>query len=248
MVQNTKSKKTIKFLSRCDLLEGSKASIPICLGYIPLGIACGILCQKAGLSALQIGTLSLFVYAGSGQFITASLLIASASMSAIIFTTFILNLRHMLMSSTLSPYFTKSSHRFLMLFSHEITDETFAINLLKFKEKSWTPNRAMSLNIISHITWILSTILGGVTGSIFNFNDIIINFVLISMFICLLCLQFKGAIYVLCALISGIIAVSLSLIMNNTLYIIIASLLAATACYFIEKFINERKSLHNGVK
>ena len=86
-----------------------------------------------------------------------------------------------------------------MLFSHEITDESFAINLLKFKENLWTPNRAMALNIVSHITWIVSNILGGVTGSLFNFNDTIINFVLTSMFICLLCLQFKGAIYVLCA-------------------------------------------------
>ncbi|HEY5524917.1 MAG TPA: AzlC family ABC transporter permease [Clostridium sp.] len=248
MIQRTRSKKSIDFLNRNDFIEGAKASIPICLGYLPLGIACGILSQKAGLLPFQIGMLSLFVYAGSGQFITASLLIAGASMSTIIFTTFILNLRHTLMSSTLSPYFTKSSHKFLMLFSHEITDESFAINLLKFKGNSWTPNRAMALNMVSHITWIASNALGGVTGSLFNFNDTIINFVLISMFICLLCLQFKGAIYVLCALISGTIAVCLSLVMNNTLYIIIATLLGATACYFIEKFINERKSLDNGRK
>lgn len=248
MIQSLISNKSINFINKNDFIEGAKASIPICLGYLPLGIACGILSQKAGLSPFQIGMLSLFVYAGSGQFITASLLIAGASMSAIIFTTFILNLRHMLMSSTLSPYFTKSSHRFLMLFSHEITDESFAINLLKFKENSWTPNRAMALNIVSHITWIVSNVLGGVTGSLFNFNSTIINFVLISMFICLLCLQFKGAIYVLCALISGTIAVFLSLVMNNTLYIIIATLLGATACYFIERFTNERKALDNGRK
>lgn len=248
MIQKTTSKKSINFLNKNDLIKGFKASIPICLGYIPLGIACGILSEKAGLSPLQIGMLSLLVYAGSGQFITASLLIAGTSLSTILFTNFVLNLRHMLMSSTLSPYFTKSSHKFLMLFSHEITDESFAINLLKFKENSWTPNEAMALNIVSHITWILSNILGGLTGSLFNFNDIIINFVLTSMFICLLCLQFKGAIYVLCALISGTIAVYLSLVINNTFYIIIATLLSSTICYFIEKFINERKSLHNGIK
>lgn len=245
MIQNTQS---IGFISKNDFIEGTKASIPICLGYIPLGIACGILSQKAGLSPFQIGLFSLFVYAGSGQFITASLLIAGASISTIIFTTFILNLRHMLLSSTLSPYFTKSSHKFLMFFSHEITDESFAINLLKFKGNSWTPKKAMALNIISHLTWIVSNILGGVTGSLFNFNNTIINFVLTSMFICLLCLQFKGTIYVLCALISGSIAVYLSLIMESTLYIIIATLLGSTACYFIEKFIKERKSLKNGVK
>jgi len=248
LIHSTESNKSINFINKNDFIEGAKASIPICLGYIPLGIACGILSQKAGLSPLQIGLFSLFVYAGSGQFITASLLIAGGSMSTIIFTNFILNLRHMLLSSTLSPYFTKSSHKFLMFFSHEITDESFAINLLKFKGISWTPNKAMALNITSHLTWIVSNVFGGLTGSLFNFNDTIINFVLTSMFICLLCLQFKGSIYVLCALISGTISVFLSLVMNNTLYIIIATLLGATACYFIEKFMNERKSLKNGIK
>ena len=105
MIQSTKSNKSINFINKNDFIEGAKASIPICLGYIPLGIACGILSEKAGLSPLQIGMFSLFVYAGSGQFITASLLIAGASMSSIIFTTFILNLRNMLMSSTLITIF-----------------------------------------------------------------------------------------------------------------------------------------------
>lgn len=236
----TKKDKTSK-ISREDIFLGVKGAIPICIGYIPLGIACGILSQKAGLSPLHIAMLSLFLYAGSGQFITASMLIAQSSMISIISTIFIVNLRHLLMSSTLSPFFNKCSKRFLLFFSSEITDESFAINLIKFKEEHWTPKRAMIVNIISHITWILSNVIGAVTGSIFNFNDVIVNFVLTSMFICLLCLQLKGGIYVLCAILSGIIAISLSLVMNNNLYVIIATLGAATICYFIEKFLKKRK-------
>ena len=60
-------------------------AIPICIGYIPLGIASGILSQKAGLSPFEIGILSLFIFTGSGQFITSSTLIAQASMFSIIF-------------------------------------------------------------------------------------------------------------------------------------------------------------------
>lgn len=242
MLETAEKEKSNKNLSDSDFIVGFKASLPICIGYIPLGIACGILSQKAGLSPFEIGILSLFVFAGSGQFITASMLIANASMFSIILTTFIVNLRHILMSSTLAPFFSKCSKKFLMFFSHEITDETFAINLINFKENSWTPKKAIIVNIFSHSTWILSNIIGGVTGSLFNFNDMIINFVLTSMFICLLCLQVKGFIYILCAIISGVIAVSLSLVMNNNLYVIIATLLATTICYFIEKFINERKT------
>lgn len=236
-------KKDKKFnkLTKDDITSGFKSAIPICIGYIPLGIACGILSEKAGLSPFEIGVLSLFVFAGSGQFITASMLIAQSSIISIIFTTFIVNLRHLLMSSTLSPFFNKCSKKFLMFFSHEITDETFAINLMAFKENNWTPNKALVLNIVSHLTWIISNVIGGFTGSLFNFNDVIINFVLTSMFICLLTFQLKGFIYVLCALLSGFIAVSLSLVMNNNLYVIIATLLATTICYFIEKAIKENE-------
>ncbi|MGG7176425.1 AzlC family ABC transporter permease [Clostridium paraputrificum] len=246
MLERIKNEKSQKNFSGEDIAIGAKMAIPICIGYIPLGIACGILSQKAGLSPLEIGALSLFVFAGSGQFITASMLIAHASMFSIIFTTFIINLRHMLMSSALSPFFSNSSKRFLMFFSHEITDETFAINLVKFKEDSWNPNKALILNVVSHLTWIISNIVGGVTGSLFNFNDMIINFILTSMFIALLCLQIKGFIYILSAVISAIIAVSLSLVMDSTFYIIIATLLAATICYFLEKFLKERTEDKDG--
>ena len=134
MIETIHNKKEENKLSRDDVIYGVKMAIPICIGYIPLGIASGILSQKAGLSPIEIGFLSLFVFAGSGQFITSSMLIAHSSMFSIILTTFIVNLRHILMSSTLSQYFSKCNKKFLLFFSHEITDETFAINLIKFKE------------------------------------------------------------------------------------------------------------------
>lgn len=218
-----------------EVAIGLKMAIPICIGYIPLGLASGILSQKAGLSPIQTGILSIMVFAGSGQFITSSMLIAGSSMMSIVFTTFIVNLRHILMSSTLSQYFKNTSKKYLAFFSHEITDETFALNLLNFKEGSWTNKSAMTLNIISHLSWITSNILGSAFGSIFNFNESIINFVLTSMFICLFCLQLKSRIYVLCGVIAGGLSLFLSLHMNNNLYIIIATISAATICYFLEK-------------
>ena len=228
-------------LIKNDIQTGMKKALPITIGYIPLGIASGILSEKAGLSVFQIGILSIFVYAGSGQFITSSMLIAHASMVSIVFTTFIVNLRHLLLSSALAPYFKNCKKRFLLFFATEITDESFAINLIQFKNGKWNPLRAVSLNMTSHLTWIASNMIGGFTGSIFNFNAIIVNFVLTSMFICLLCLQFKSFIYILAAVISGVIAIYLSMIIDSNLYVIIATILTATICYFIEKLYKRKK-------
>lgn len=225
-----------------DIISGMKMAIPIAMGYVPLGIACGILSNKAGLSVIQIALLSLFVFAGSGQFITASMLITNASILSIIFTTFIVNLRYLLMSSAISPFFSKCSKRFLMIFAQGITDETFAINLTEFKTGSWNVNKALYLNITAQSTWILGNIIGALTGSLFNFNDLVINFVLTSMFICLLVFQLKSVLYVLCAIISGLLALSLSLVMDSNIYIIIATIFATTLCYFIEKFIKSKNS------
>ena len=54
---------------RTPFSRGVAAAWPICLGYLPIGLAFGVLAQKAGLSPLQIGLMSVFVFAGSSQFI-----------------------------------------------------------------------------------------------------------------------------------------------------------------------------------
>ncbi len=82
------------------LKEGLTAGWPICLGYLPIGIALGVLAQKAGLSPLAVGLMSMFVFAGSSQFIAVSMLAGGATFVAIIVTTFMVNLRHLLMSSS----------------------------------------------------------------------------------------------------------------------------------------------------
>ena len=61
------------------LKEGLNAGWPICLGYLPIGMAFGVLAQKAGLTPVQIGMMSILVFAGSSQFIAVSMLAAGAS-------------------------------------------------------------------------------------------------------------------------------------------------------------------------
>jgi 4-azaleucine resistance transporter AzlC len=85
--------------------QGLQAGWPICLGYIPIGLAFGVLAQKAGLSPLHIGLMSALVFAGSAQFIAVSMLAAGASATAIILTTFVVNLRHVLMSTACTDEF-----------------------------------------------------------------------------------------------------------------------------------------------
>lgn len=217
-----------KVNSRFWLGAGLKAGLPICLGYVPIGLAFGVLAGKAGLSPFQIGLMSAVVFAGSSQFIAVSMLAQGAGAYAIIATTFVVNLRHLLMGSALSVYLSRVDKGILSLFAYGVTDESFAVNLVRFREGKWGIKPSLVVNHIANLTWILSTIAGGLGGAFIPEGAFGIEYALPAMFICLLVFQLRGRKYVLTALTSGLLAVVLSLLLPGNWYIILASIIAAT--------------------
>ncbi|MBW1616455.1 MAG: AzlC family ABC transporter permease [Deltaproteobacteria bacterium] len=229
-----------KFLNSKTFFISLKASWPICAGYFPLGFACGVLAQKAGLTPAEIGLLSIIVFAGSAQFIAVSMLLNGAGLLSIIATTLIVNLRHMLMSSSLSVFLSGANKKFLLLFGYGITDETFAINLNQFENARWNKYQALSVNHIANFVWVFSNVCGGVIGLKISTDLFGISYSLTAMFIGLIALNLKNKIYIITGIASGLIAVVLSLYFKNHLYIIIASVTAATLGYFLKQKINKK--------
>ena len=211
-----------------SLQAGLRAAWPICLGYIPIGLAFGVLAQKAGLTALEIALMSVLVFAGSSQFIAVSMLADGAAVAAIIMTTFMVNLRHLLMSSSLSVFLKSVSRKKLSLFAYGVTDESFAINHARFSAGDWGANRALALNHSANLTWVVSTVAGGFCGQFLPPGFLGIDYALIAMFICLLVFQLKGPLYVLTAIFAGGLAVLLALLIPGNAYIVVASIVAAT--------------------
>lgn len=173
-------------------LESIKAAWPICLGYLPLGFAFGVLAQKAGLDLLDIALMSIVVYAGGSQFIAVAMLSGADAPVSIILTTFVVNLRHLLMSSSLALYLHGASRRFLSVFAYGVTDESFGVNLAKFKDGGWHHYQALAVNQMSNFAWIGSTILGGYTGKFILAGSYGIDYALSAMFLCLLTFSSEG--------------------------------------------------------
>ena len=215
--------------------RGASAAWPICLGYAPIGLAFGVLAQKAGISPLEIGLMSIIVFAGSSQFIAVSMLAAGASIISIVATTFVVNLRHFLMSSALAVYLKNSDRKKLTFFSYGVTDESFAVNLTRFRESAWDINSALVTNFTANITWLITTVLGGFSGQFIPAHAFGIDYALIAMFICLLVFQLRGSIYVITAVIAGIFAVLLSILIPGNSYIVIASMTAAALGVVLKK-------------
>ena len=191
-------------------------------------MALGVLGQKAGLHPLAIGFMSLIVFAGSAQFIAVSMLSTGMPPLTIVMTTFVVNLRHLLMSSALAVPFKGRSRGLLTLFAYGVTDESFAVNYPKLIEGNWEIEHALVVNHAANLTWIVSTVAGGYGGQYIPEGAFGIDYALIAMFICLLIFQLRGRIYLITALIAGLTAVGLSLLLPGNWHIILASILAAT--------------------
>jgi len=231
---------SIKQIKR-DIKESFGAIIPIFLGYLPLGFACGVLAQKAGLSIFEIAGMSSIVFAGSSQFIAVSMIGANSSIEAIIMATFVVNLRHFLMSSVLAKFLGNKKKNFLLIYSHGVTDESFAINYNKFTEGIWDSRKAVIVNIACFVCWNFGNIIGGLTGATLPVSNEIASYTLTAMFICLLVLNLKNKIFFMVGIITGVASIFLFLILKNSFYIVLTAILGATIGYFIENKMTKKK-------
>ena len=208
--------------------EGTKTGWPVCAGYFPAGLAFGVAAQKVGLTPVEIGLMSLLVFAGSTQFVAVSMLGSGAGIGPIVLTTFTINLRHVLMSSALAPYLSKLRGAWIFLFAYGVTDESFAVNASRFRSRDWDWRRALIVNHVSNLAWVGSGILGGYVGEFVPSNAFGIDYALKAMLICLVGMQMRNRYFFIVSVISSILAVMICLVLPGNGYIIVASVIAAT--------------------
>src|SRR3990172_12658401 len=83
--------------------SGARAGLPVVLGYLSIGFAAGVVQRASGLSVAEVMLMSLVLYAGSAQFVAASMIAAASPPLAVIATVLFVNLRHLLLSAALPP-------------------------------------------------------------------------------------------------------------------------------------------------
>lgn len=223
--------------------QGIRDCIPTLLGYISIGLAFGVIGITSNLSIFEIFLLSVLVYAGSAQFIFCGLYMAGAPFSVIIITTFIVNLRHFLMSLTVAPHFTQYSPLRNIGFGTLLTDETFGVAVTKLmKEKNLGGNWMDGLNLTAYLTWIASCTLGGVVGKwLPNPQSLGLDFALISMFAALLILNLvdvsrsKLMHYIKLITLMTLIMYGLLYFVPGHLAVLIATVIVATVGVVTEK-------------
>ena len=174
-------------------LSALAPALPVVMGYLPIGFAYGVLAAAAGMDVFTATLMSVIVFAGSSQLMAVSLITQGLTPCAIIIATFVINLRHLLMSASLSPFLQKWKNSEVMAFCAELTDETFGVHSLRFERGELKASHALGINLICHLAWIGGSLLGVLAGGrIADVRPLGLDYGLPAMFIALLILQIRG--------------------------------------------------------
>ncbi|HEY8491329.1 MAG TPA: AzlC family ABC transporter permease [Dehalococcoidia bacterium] len=152
------------------LLIGLRAGVPIAVGYVPIAMAFGLLAGESGLTVVESAWMSAVVFAGASQFVGVQMWAAGAAAVHIVLTTFLVNLRHLLMSASLAarlrPPGGAAGERpgpLLPVVAFTLTDETFAVASLAAEGAlGWT--YLLGLHLMAYGSWVGGTVLGGAAG------------------------------------------------------------------------------------
>jgi len=146
-------------------ISGVKTGLPICMGVIPVGISFGIIARQGGLESWQAILMSIIVIAGASQIMAVGMLVQGASIPAIIFATFLINLRHLIMSTYVMNRLKEIGLLKKMALAYVLVDETFA--LFSMSEESEDDDKFMfGINVVLGVSWIVSTMIGCIALSV----------------------------------------------------------------------------------
>jgi 4-azaleucine resistance transporter AzlC len=175
--------------------QGLQGGVSIALGYFPVALTFGLLARTTGLSLSETVLMSFLVFAGAAQYISLSLLAMGTGVFEIVLTTFIVNIRHFLMSASLSEKLEEDRLYKKVIYSFGITDETFTV--ISMKGGKVKTAFAFGVMIISYLSWVISSGLGFVIGEILpSFLQASMAVALYAMFIGLLVPSMKKSVKV----------------------------------------------------
>jgi len=196
---------------RGEFLAGFRDMTPLIIGGVPFGIIYGALAVASGISPWTTLAMSLFVFAGSSQFIAVGLIAGGASAPVIILTTFVVNLRHALYSASLAPFVRHLPQRWLLPLGATLTDESFLVAIRRYETDGPAANRHwyfLGANLGMYIPWQISTLAGILFGAVIpdpaRFG---LDFAMSATFIGMLVPTIKGRPVLLAVVVAGVTAV-----------------------------------------
>ncbi|HET7629659.1 MAG TPA: AzlC family ABC transporter permease [Bacillales bacterium] len=142
---------------------GLKEGFTIAIGYVPIALTFGLLAKSTGLSLVEAVAMSLFVFAGAAQFMALNLIAIGTGAVEIVLATFVLNLRHLLLSATINEKSSDDPKRLKALYAFGITDETFSVAATS--GRTITASYMAGLVTMAYSSWVVCSAAGYYAGA-----------------------------------------------------------------------------------
>ncbi len=218
-----------------DYLKGARAGLPVLFGFIPVGIAYAIMARQAGFSIFETVGMSIFVFAGASQMMAVGMYAKGAGLLAMIVATFIINLRHLIMSTCVVNRIRGEKPLPKLLAAFGITDESFAI--FTASGESYGIWYFFGLITVTYASWIAGSFIGALTSQFLP--DILSKsfaIALYALFLALLVPKLHGNLRLMLLIIfTAMLNSVLSLFLDSSWALIISTLAsAAIGVFFVD--------------
>ncbi|MDO4811001.1 MAG: AzlC family ABC transporter permease [Eubacteriales bacterium] len=176
-----------------SFLYALRHSLPIFAGFIPLGLAYGVLMQNAGYNALWTGATCIFLLAGSLQFLMISFFTSSVSLITVAVMALLVNSRHIFYGiSFIEKFRSFGPWKYYLIYT--LSDENYSLHCsAKIEEdmdEKWTFIFTATFILLY---WTIPSVLGSLIGSLIPFDMTGVDFALTALFVTILLDQMKGA-------------------------------------------------------
>ena len=168
-------------------------TLPICVGFLFLGMSYGFMMRSKGFSFWYPLFMSMFIFAGSMEFVTADLLLSAFNPFSAFLLALMVNARHLFYGiSMLDKYKHVGKKKAYLIFG--MCDETFSVNctaqIPENVDRGWF---MFFVTLLNQIYWVGGATAGALLGYVIHFDTTGIEFVMTALFVVMLVNQWKEA-------------------------------------------------------
>lgn len=208
---------------RTALIEGW----PVLITALLVGLSFGVLARQSGIDTGTAIAMSVFVFAGAAQFAALELFAQDTPAALVVLTVFLVNLRHLLMSAALRPFFGGESIRARLGLAYILTDEAFALGIGWFRRGHREVAYYVVFGSALWLCWNVATIAGSIAGSrIGDPARLGLDFAITATFIAIVTLGIRTRRDIAVALLAAAIAGALRVYGASSAAVVIAGALA----------------------
>lgn len=214
-------------------------TIPVMMGYIPMGIAFGVLLSSQGFAFYWCTLMAVLVYAGSMQFVAVGLLAHPVSLFTVALITFSINARHLFYGlSLLDKFSDKGLKKLYLIFG--LTDETYSL-ICSINPPAGTKAQDFyfSLSLLNQFYWVFGCTIGGILGNLISFDVRGMDFAMTALFLVIFIEQWLATDNHIPALLGVFVTLACLLLFGSKNFIMASMLGIAIFFALLKKYIDK---------